>query len=129
MKKGNPDIRNKVVEALQKGLGRLYAVKAAGIDYQTFLNWMNSEHRNHDVVFFEAIKKAEFEGLQKIKETCVNIIIRAASGTKGEDGKYTEKPIWQAAAWMLERRFGNEFALNKEIEPEDKNVTAEFIDE
>jgi hypothetical protein len=107
MKRGNKDILNKITEAIEAGLGRIAACKKAGLNYQTFLNWLNSEHPNYDLDFFEAIKKAEAQGLQTIKETCINVILKAATDR--------DKPVWQAAAWMLERKFKDEFSTKQEL--------------
>jgi len=108
MKRGNIAIQNKIVEVIQKGLGRIQACKAAKLNYQTFLNWLNPEHPNFDLDFLETIKKAESEGLQTIKETCESVILKAATREN--------VPAWQAAAWMLERKFKNEYSLKTELD-------------
>lgn len=108
MKRGNVAIQNKIVEVIQKGLGRIQACKAAKLNYQTFLNWLNPEHPNFDLDFLETIKKAESEGLQTIKETCESVILKAATREN--------VPAWQAAAWMLERKFKNEYSLKTELD-------------
>jgi hypothetical protein len=83
----------KIIErALQNGNGRVRAVKAAGIDYQTFINWMDDESKAD---FSRRIKKAEKTGNNKIKDMCKRRII--------------EDTHWQSAAWWLERNFPEEF--------------------
>lgn len=97
-----------LVKSLKNGDGRVRAVKKAGIDYQTFLNWMKDERR---VEFIEQIKNAENYNLERQKGKCLSNI--EAAGEKS----------WFASAWLLERRFPEEFAANrikddKEPEPE-----------
>lgn len=115
MKRGNKDIVEKITESIKKGNGRVAACKAAGLNYQTFLNWLNPLHNNYDLEFLEAIKKAENQGREVVKETCVNVIINAATDK--------EKPVWQAAAWMLERKFPEDYGNRQSIDHSNKDGT------
>ncbi len=82
------EMTQEIATMLQNGSNRTDACIIAGISYETFTRWMeNSEFR-------EAIKKAE----SKFKNGCISVIIKAMPNS------------WQAAAWMLERKFWNEFA-------------------
>ncbi len=88
-----------IINALANGEGRVRACKIAGIDYQTFLNWLND---NNKVEFFEAVKKAEDMGNDKIKDICKCKII--------------EDKSWQSGAWWLERNYPDEFRNKQELE-------------
>lgn len=81
----------KIIEALNEGLGRVRACKAADIHYCTFLEWMGKPE------FSERIKKAEAKGEDKIKDLAKRGIIE----------KFQTN--WQAAAWWLERKFPDEY--------------------
>ena len=87
-----------ILQALSTGEGRVNACKRAGIDYQTFLDWLNDDRK---LEFSEAVKKAEFSGNDKIKDICKRRII--------------EDKSWQSAAWWLERNFKSEFAIRQEL--------------
>jgi hypothetical protein len=108
MKRNNPDILNAIIESLEKGNGRVMTCKQVGIVYDTFLEWTSKENPRFDSDFTERVKKAEGTGKIKIKEICENVIMKAATDNN--------KPAWQAAAWMLERKFGKEYALNQNID-------------
>jgi len=96
-KKNNKYILKALFDTLKSGRGRVAATKAAGIHYDTFCEWMK------DTDFSESVQKAEMEGLNTVKETCESVLMKAATRTM--------KPAWQAAAWMLERKFPEEYAL------------------
>ena len=105
----------KIIDALADGQGRVRACKIAGIDYQTFLNWIELH-----IEFFEQIKKAESIGNDKIKDICKRRII--------------ENTTWQSAAWWLERNFPDEYKMkteqiNKNTNTEKINITYEDIHE
>ena len=100
---------NTILSSLREGEGRVRACKAAGIDYQTFLNWYKDKSKKLDwetpkVEFFEAVKKAESCGNNKIKDLAKRGVIE----------KFTEN--WQAAAWWLERKYPEEFSLRQKID-------------
>lgn len=93
---------NTIVEAIKSGAGRVDASRKAGIHYSTFLDWMSNKAE-----FSEKIIQAENEKNEDIKQTCVQRIIRASE----ED--------WRAGAWLIERKFPNEYG--KRIELTDKS--------
>jgi len=115
MAKDKKEVATIICDSLQKGNGRVVSVDAAGISYETFLDWMNTESPRFDSEFSEAIKKAERVKSVTIKETCEAQIFKAATDK--------EKPIWQAAAWILERKYPSEYGLKNENTPEDKPTT------
>ena len=96
MKYGKERVK-KITQALCDGQGRVRACKIAGINYDTFMEWMRSKPE-----FSEAVKKAEATGNDKIKDICQRRII--------------EDKSWQSAAWWLERtdpaNFGQRNNLN-----------------
>jgi hypothetical protein len=88
------------------------ACEATGISKQTFFNWLNkgkelsmkkgklSDNDKLYVDFFDSIKKAEAEAQAFLLRT-----IRVKSLEQ-----------WQAAAWMLERRWPNMYGRKDRVE-------------
>jgi hypothetical protein len=97
---------DKIIKSLEDGDGRVRACKNAGIDYQTFLNWLNDKDK---LDFFEAVKKAEDYGNDKIKDICKRKII--------------EDKSWQSGAWWLERNYPDEYKLQQGLEHKGMNLT------
>lgn len=78
-----------------------------GISYETFRTWQSEKS-----VFSVAIKKAEVE----CKAARIATILKASEKS------------WQAAAWWLERRYGDEYGRKPKEEPVNA-VTMEEIEE
>lgn len=101
------------IEALQDGAGRVRACQAANISYQCFLNWLEDPNK---IEFFESVKKAESNGEDKIKDICKRRVI--------------EDKSWQSAAWWLERKYKDEFAVRQDVnhsgEISDKKITVKY---
>jgi len=95
MMKYGKDITKEIAAYLENGVNRTDAVVLSGISYETFTVWMKTHPE-----FSEAIKKAE----TKCKHRNISIIQKAARKT------------WQAAAWYLERKYHEEFALKQRHE-------------
>lgn len=121
MKRGDRAILAKIVSSIERGNGRVASCKAARLNYQTFLNWLNPNHANYDLEFLEAIKKAEEYGSLALEETCMATILRTAT----RHGK----EVWQAAAWILERKYPEKYAQkNKtDITTNGKDITPATI--
>jgi hypothetical protein len=111
MKRNNPDILDTIIESISKGNGRVQSCHMAKISYDTFCDIINPLHRGYNIEFVERLKKAEDTGRTKIKELCESVILKAAT----DQGK----PVWQAAAWMLERKFNKEYGLKQELTGKD----------
>jgi hypothetical protein len=95
-----------IIKELEEGNGRVRACKAAGINYQTFINWMEDPEK---LEFLEAVKKAELSGDDKIKDICKRKII--------------EDKSWQSGAWWLERNFPDSYKNKTE-----SNVHVETVE-
>ena len=80
--------------------------RLAGICKQTYYNWIENK-----IDFIDAIKKAE----SKFKQKNIEIIQNAAMIRQSPDGKIIQGQ-WTAAAWLLERKFRDEFAIKQNIE-------------
>lgn len=88
-----------ICKRLSVGLNREDAATLSDISKETFYQWLKKPD------FSDAIKKAEL----KCKERNVTIIQKAGITT------------WQAAAWWLERKHHNEFALKNIMAHEGKD--------
>ena len=86
-----PEIVEKICNSLENLSGRVKAAEAAGICYDTFLEWMNKPE------FSESVKRAENKANEKIKSKAIMKIVSAMDDQ------------WTAAAWMLERKWHNEY--------------------
>lgn len=87
----------RILEAIRSGSGRVAACEYADISYETFTRWMEFPE------FYEQILRAEAEKNERIKESCVQRILKASDGD------------WRAAAWMAERKFPVEFGRRVEV--------------
>ena len=86
-------IREDICRGIRNGLSYDRAAQLAGIHPRTFYLWKRKGREGKApiyVQFVQELKKAEVEG----EAAALNEIIKAA-----KDG------TWQAAAWLLERRF------------------------
>lgn len=102
--KFTPERTDKLIQAIKAGHWRNVACKYAGIAPQTLRNWIaiaqGPDAPDEYVEFLAALEKAEADA----EVFDLALIRKAATGEKDEDGEYTVKPQWQAAAWRLERK-------------------------
>jgi len=95
--KYSKQITDEIAKHLEGGTGRVDACTLAGLTFETFNQWMKDPRKPE---FSESIKKAE----AKCKQRNIQLIQKAALDT------------WQAAAWWLERKHRDEFALLQKLE-------------
>ena len=95
-----PKITQIVKEALEDGQTIKTACQMSGICVSTFYQWMDKgeEGREEYVEFMETVKRAE----PVIKKVLLDKIKNAEQ--------------WQAAAWILERRFSDEWGKTDRLE-------------
>ncbi len=96
----------KVVDGISAGLPYDTACALAGITYQTFLNWMRAGEAAESGKFFEF-----FEEVKKAEAIAEAVHIKNIKKA-GNDG------IWQADAWMLERRHPEKWGRREQIKQE-----------
>lgn len=93
-----PEIKNKLVEIIAAGHTKQTACESIGIAPSTLYSWIARGERRKSklcIELVEEIRKAEAKAKMLFVETIK---------------KATEKN-WQAAAWLLERRWPDEFAI------------------
>jgi len=109
--KYNEERVSAVVNGIKELKGRVGACKEAGINYQTFLDWMDGKmpkkllkglsgeaREQMKGEFSERIKKAEYEAEERGKNIAIQSVFQGM------------KTSWQAGAWWLERKYNNEYA-------------------
>lgn len=96
-------VQERIMDAIRKGATIEMAAQYGGISGATFYNWQQRgrEGERPFVEFFEALKAAEAEGVV----TCLTHITTAA-----------QSGAWQAAAWILERRYPATYGRQQRIE-------------
>ena len=99
------------VEMKSHGLTNADICRALGICEQTFYRWLREDDTKLKRSLSEGIKKAEAE----YKETLLQSIMATATREKN--------PQWTAAAWLLERKYPDEFAqTTRKVETEGEDV-------
>ena len=100
----NPTIKKQIGDNITLGMPLKFAAEAAGISEVTFYNWMNrgeSESKGQFYEFAEHVKACKAKAVQ----LHLKLITKAAT-----DGS------WQASAWILERRYPEEFGRKDRLE-------------
>lgn len=96
-------LRRKIIAALKEGVPREMAISSVGISRATFYSWLSAARQpdaSSDLAeFLDEVEKAEDEAVA----TYVKIIKKAAPHS------------WQAAAWMLERRWPDMFGRKDRV--------------
>lgn len=99
------EVQEKVCEYVRQGLTYEVAARAAGISESTFYRWRErgeKARKGKFRKFWEALKRAEAEGEQAL----VRRILSASNDT------------WQAAAWILERRYPDRWGRRDRVRHE-----------
>lgn len=96
LRKRTKEVEKQLLAAIRKGHTRRDMAKLAGVSYQMFYDWLAS-----DAKFAAAVERAEAQYAGRL----VKIIDKASRKT------------WQAAAWILERRFADQWGRHLITEP------------
>ena len=107
-----PAIQAKILDAIDNRFKRVAYCKVAGIDYHTFLKWMESDQPKF-IQFSNAIKKAEESHEHNVIGQAVACIEMAI-----------QNGIWQAAARYLESRDSANWSRRTEFSGTIKTVPA-----
>ena len=103
-----PDIQKKIGDNITLGMPIKFAAEAAGITEQTFYNWLKrgeNESKGKFFEFAEHIKACKAKAVQ----LHLKLITKAAS-----------EGTWQASAWLLERRYPEEFGKRDRLKLDGK---------
>jgi transposase len=105
-----PDVQEKICEAIRHGATYQAASEAAGVAYSTFNDW-HKDLRPRFVKFSEAIRRANADAQ-------LDLLAKIANKSK-ED--------WRAAAWILERRFKNDFGQAIDLTTAGDKITVKLV--
>jgi hypothetical protein len=113
-----PILQGLIAESVSKGLPPEVAAQAAGITGRTYYRWMargreDEEAGNSDsphAQFCQAVKEAE--------ATAQGLLLETIRTTSEMGGPHT--PKWQAAAWILERRWPRLYSTHAAPESEEE---------
>ena len=97
--KQTPERMDAVLAGIRLGQSRTMAARAAGVTHTTIANWATASPD-----FAMALDKAEADGQQML----LRVVISAAAKNLPN--------TWQAAAWLLERRWPSEFAQKSRLD-------------
>lgn len=103
--KYGPEVVKEICDHIKNGLTKKDAAILSGITEQSIYDWINKYSS-----FSQSVKKAEVDA----KNDMIKIIRLTAKGWKDKDTGKVTLPVWQAAAWMCERKYRDEFALRTE---------------
>lgn len=108
--KRTPEVEDAIVLGLTKGWTRKAAAAAAGIGYSTLREWELAFPE-----FSALLEKAEEVAQTKLLAT-IEEASRKGTVTTRPDGTVIESPgSWQAAAWILERRWSATYARREHV--------------
>lgn len=94
------DMVDKAVELKRKGLNDCDIAAAIGVCKQTFSTWINHPKTKVQRELAEQLKKAESD----YKAVLLNTI---------RDAALAKNSFWTAAAWLLERKYPEEYSVNR----------------
>ena len=92
------ELIDKAAEMKRHGLTNRDICQAVGIAEQTFYRWINKPANRLHRSLNEALKKAEAEYKGELLESIMETATRQ------------KNPQWTAAAWLLERKYPDEYA-------------------
>lgn len=92
----------KAVELKRQGLNDCDIAAAIGVCKQTFSKWINHPETKVQRELAEQLKKAESD----YKATLLNAI---------RDAALAKNSFWTAAAWLLERKYPDEYSQNRKV--------------
>ena len=110
-----PKIQARICQLIRDRVPEITAALSAGVSERAYFYWKEwgEEGKSEQYVqFLQAVKKA----LADAEIACINQVAAAAQDTEDRRGQ------WQAAAWMLERRWPERWARREMISQEVRRV-------
>ena len=128
------EVRQKIVNAVRGGNTRDVSARLAGVSEATLYNWLERgrrETKGQFREFYEAVQtadaEAEVEAVLRIRQAAIGgqLVSQKTTTRTNRDGEtvtrteetYT-RPEWQAAAWLLERKYPGRWGRRDRLEIE-----------
>ena len=126
----NPEIQESITGYIKEGLPNSDAAKLSGITLNTMNRWLqrgrddeaDQNYRTKFFLFYRSVQAARSHfkkvNLEQIRRAATQMSTeRRVRKTRMPDGtehieliQITRPPVWQAAAWLLERNFPGEYS-------------------
>lgn len=110
-------LTKRIVDAVRAGLPWKLAAQAAGVGWSTLKEW-KARGRAGEEPFAALVARLERAEGEAAQAAMASILAAAA------DPRH-----WTAAAWMLERRHPELFALKRQVEPEEEAAKEQAADD
>lgn len=135
--------RKIIITAIESRLPIGRACELASIEYDTYRKWMEKGKEKSKYPLYYKFRKRIHKAQAKVELEALDIIRKSAKGgnrivettvTVGPKGQETKRvvkeqlPVWQAAAWYLERRHKKDYGRDVKDE-EDKKSAEEHAQE
>jgi DNA-directed RNA polymerase beta' subunit len=126
-----PTVHKHIVEAAAKGVPRRFFADLAGCTQRNVRLWLARGKKEKKGVYsslYSAVKRAEasavLDRVARIEAAAIGGFVTERTVITQNDGATREtekmaKPEWTADAWMLERRYPEEFALQRKKDIEE----------
>lgn len=108
------ELVEKAVAMKRDGLSNCDIIAALGIHQSTFYRWVGNPRTKVQRALSEQLKKAETE----YKQTLLTTIRKAALEKTGH---------WTAAAWLLERKYPEEYSQNRRAADESREAAPQIV--
>lgn len=108
-----------IVDALVRGNFQNVAAELAGVDNGTICRWMEKGQR----------EDAEFARYRQFREAILVANAEAQDAQITRINRAARDGTWQAAAWLLERRFPDQWGRKDKVQHEGADAFAAFLDE
>lgn len=110
-----PEASAKLCKAMSTGCLEGDAAAAAGIDRGTLSRWLKRGRAEGAREPYKAFAEAFDNAAKVAKVGLLAVIHGAVRGEKGEKG-WVREPSWKAAAWLLERRYPEEYGRRDRLQ-------------
>lgn len=115
----NDDVQKVIVDALVRGNFQNVAAELAGVDNATICRWMEKGQR----------EEPEFARYREFREAILVANASAQDAQISRINRAARDGTWQAAAWLLERRFHDQWGRKDKVQHEGADAFAAFLDE
>ena len=109
--KRTSECQDAIIEALTRGYTRKASAAFGGVAYSTMREWEKAFPE-----FSDALEKAEGIAQNNLIDKIVEAANRGSITTRPDGTVIEAAGAWQAAAWVLERRWPTDYARREKVE-------------